>query len=618
MYPKELEKFLPKVQKPGRYTGGELNSVVKDKNSVDIRYAFCFPDTYEIGMSHLGMKILYGLVNAREDAWCERVFAPDVDMEKVMRENSIPLYGLESGDGIAEFDLIGFTMQYELSYTNVLNMLDLAGLPVRSKERNSLTPIVVAGGACVCNAEPMAEFFDITLPGDGEEVTNELIDLLKEYKSKGASKREFLEAAAQIKGVYVPSLYEVEYNEDNTVKAINATCGAPEKVEKRNVADLDSMYSPSDFVVPFLEVVHDRTTVEIFRGCIRGCRFCQAGFINRPLREKSPAAVEAQCRSICDNTGYDEISLCSLSTSDYRGLETLIRNMLPWTVEQKINIALPSLRADNFPKELMEQLNAVRRSGLTFAPEAGTQRLRDVINKNITEKEVLTTAAQAFAGGWTAVKLYFMIGLPTETEEDIRGIADLAQAVVDEYYKNENKPKGKSVNVSISVASLVPKPFTPFQWEPQDKPEVLIDKQNFLISCVKTRKVTVSRHVPWTSFLEGVFARGDRRLADVIETVWKKGCKFDGWEEHLDRDKWLEAFEEVGIDPFFYTARKREYDEILPWDHMDYGVTKKFLVSESKKAHAGETTACCREKCAGCGANRLNGGECNEIRQNMV
>ncbi len=618
MYPKELEKFLSKVQKPGRYTGGELNSVVKDKNSVDIRYAFCFPDTYEIGMSHLGMKILYGLVNAREDSWCERVFAPDVDMEKVMRENNIPLYGLESGDSIAQFDLIGFTMQYELSNTNVLNMLDLAGLPVRSKDRTSLTPIVIAGGACVCNAEPMAEFFDITLPGDGEEVTNELIDLLKEYKAKGASKREFLEAAAQIKGVYVPSLYEVEYNEDNTVKSVTATCGAPEKVEKRNVADLDSMYSPSDFVVPFLEVVHDRTTVEIFRGCIRGCRFCQAGFINRPLREKSPAAVEAQCRSICDNTGYDEISLCSLSTSDYRGLETLIRNMLPWTIEQKINIALPSLRADNFPKELMEQLNAVRRSGLTFAPEAGTQRLRDVINKNITEEEVLTTAAQAFAGGWTAVKLYFMIGLPTETEEDIRGIADLAQAVVDEYYKNENKPKGKSVNVSISVASLVPKPFTPFQWEPQDKPEVLIEKQNFLISCVKTRKVNVSSHVPWTSFLEGVFARGDRRLADVIETAWKKGCKFDGWEEHLDRNKWMEAFEEVGIDPFFYTARKREYDEILPWDHMDYGVTKKFLVSESKKAHAGETTACCREKCAGCGANRLNGGECNEIRQNMV
>lgn len=618
MYPKEIEKFLLGVQKPGRYTGGELNSIVKDKSKIDIRYAFCFPDTYEIGMSHLGMKILYSLVNARDDAWCERVFAPDVDMEQIMRDNGIPLYALESGEAIKDFDLIGFTMQYELSYTNVLNMLDLAGLPVRSRDRKDLTPIVIAGGACVCNAEPMAEFFDITLPGDGEEVTNELIDLLKEYKAKGATKQEFLEAAAQIKGVYVPSLYEVEYNDDCTVKSIAPTHGAPEKVEKRNVADLDKMFAPTEFVVPFLEVVHDRTTVEIFRGCIRGCRFCQAGFLNRPLREKSPEVVEAQCRSICEKTGYDEISLCSLSTSDYRGLEKLITDMLPWTVENKINISLPSLRADNFPKELMEQLNAVRRSGLTFAPEAGTQRLRDVINKNITEEEVLSTARQAFAGGWTAVKLYFMIGLPTETEDDIRGIADLAQAVVDEFYHNENKPKGKGVNVSVSVASLVPKPFTPFQWEPQDRPDTLIEKQNFLISCVKTRKVSVSRHVPWTSFLEGVFARGDRRLCDVIETAWRKGCKFDSWEEHLDREKWMDSFAENGIDPFFYTARRRSFDEVLPWDHMDYGVTKKFLIKENEKAHRGETTASCREKCAGCGAARLNGGVCNEIRQNMV
>ncbi len=618
MYPKEIEKFLLGVQKPGRYTGGELNSIVKDKSKIDIRYAFCFPDTYEIGMSHLGMKILYSLVNARDDAWCERVFAPDVDMEQIMRDNGIPLYALESGEAIKDFDLIGFTMQYELSYTNVLNMLDLAGLPVRSRERKDLTPIVIAGGACVCNAEPMAEFFDITLPGDGEEVTNELIDLLKEYKAKGATKQEFLEAAAQIKGVYVPSLYEVEYNDDCTVKSITPTHGAPEKVEKRNVADLDKMFAPTEFVVPFLEVVHDRTTVEIFRGCIRGCRFCQAGFLNRPLREKSPEVVEAQCRSICEKTGYDEISLCSLSTSDYRGLEKLITDMLPWTVENKINISLPSLRADNFPKELMEQLNAVRRSGLTFAPEAGTQRLRDVINKNITEEEVLSTARQAFAGGWTAVKLYFMIGLPTETEDDIRGIADLAQAVVDEFYHNENKPKGKGVNVSVSVASLVPKPFTPFQWEPQDRPDTLIEKQNFLVSCVKTRKVSVSRHVPWTSFLEGVFARGDRRLCDVIETAWRKGCKFDSWEEHLDREKWMDSFAENGIDLFFYTARKRSFDEVLPWDHMDYGVTKKFLIKENEKAHRGETTASCREKCAGCGAARLNGGVCNEIRQNMV
>ena len=613
MYPKEIEKFLLGVQKPGRYTGGELNSIVKDKSKIDIRYAFCFPDTYEIGMSHLGMKILYSLVNAREDAWCERVFAPDVDMEQVMRDNGIPLYALESGEAIKNFDLIGFTMQYELSYTNVLNMLDLAGLPVRSRDRKDLTPIVIAGGACVCNAEPMAEFFDITLPGDGEEVTNELIDLLKEYKAKGATKQEFLEAAAQIKGVYVPSLYEIEYNDDCTVKSITPTHGAPEKVEKRNVADLDKMFAPTEFVVPFLEVVHDRTTVEIFRGCIRGCRFCQAGFLNRPLREKSPEVVEAQCRSICEKTGYDEISLCSLSTSDYRGLEKLITDMLPWTVENKINISLPSLRADNFPKELMEQLNAVRRSGLTFAPEAGTQRLRDVINKNITEEEVLSTARQAFAGGWTAVKLYFMIGLPTETEEDIRGIADLAQAVVDEFYHNENKPKGKGVNVSVSVASLVPKPFTPFQWEAQITPEEYLRRVRLLQSALHSRTVDYRYHEPQLSQLEAVLARGDRRLGPVLLEAVRLGCRLDGWDEYFRYDLWMQAFEHCGVDPAYYTTRGFGENELLPWHTISVGVSDAFLRHERKRAYASETTPDCRTKCGGCGANRLSErGVCDE------
>lgn len=615
MYPKELERFLLKTQKPGRYTGGELNSVVKDARSVDIRYAFCFPDLYEIGMSHLGMKILYSLVNAREDAWCERVFAPGADMEKFMRDASVPLYALESGDPVRDFDIIGFTLQYELCYTNVLNMLDLAGLPVRAKDRKELAPIVIAGGACACNAEPAAEFFDATLLGDGEEITNEFIDLLKEYKAKGKSKKEFLVAASRIKGVYVPSLYKVEYNGDKTVKTVVPVCGAPAKVKKRNEADLDAMFAPSEFVVPFIDVVHDRTTVEIFRGCERGCRFCQAGFINRPLRSKSPETVEAQCRAICENTGYDEISLCSLSTSDYKGLEALLANMLPWAAEQKINVSLPSLRADNFPKELAEKLNAVRRSGLTFAPEAGTKRLRDVINKNITEEEVLTTAARAFSGGWTAVKLYFMIGLPTETNEDIKGIAALAQAVADEFYKNPNRPKGKGVRVSVSVASFVPKPFTPFQWEPQDRPETLSEKQKYLMSNVKSRKISVSLHEPRTSFLEAVLARGDRRLCDVIETAWRKGCRLDAWSEFFRPELWEESFAENGVDPYFYAARRRKYDEVLPWEHMDYGVTKRFLINESEKARAGETTPACREKCAGCGANKLNGGACDEINK---
>ena len=611
MLDKKLERILCAVQKPGRYTGGELNSVVKDKSKVDIRYAFCFPDTYEIGMSHLGMKILYSLANAREDTWCERVFAPWTDMEQQMRENGVPLYGLESGDPIREFDLLGFTLQYELSFSNVLNMLDLAGLPVRSSDRTRLTPIVAAGGPCVCNSEPIAPFVDLCMLGEGEEVTNDLIDLLKKHKKLGSDKQTFLREAAQIEGIYVPSLYDVTYHEDGTVQTVTARDGAPATVKKRIVSDLDTMFCPDSFVVPSIEVVHDRTTTEIFRGCIRGCRFCQAGFLYRPIREKSPDVINAQCKSICDATGYDEISLCSLSSSDYSRMEELIRKLIAWTDDEKINVALPSLRADNFPRELMEKLAGVRRSSLTFAPEAGTQRLRDAINKNVTQEEVLHTAKQAFSGGWTAVKLYFMIGLPTETDEDVQGIADLAQKVVDAYYANPDKPKGKSVTVSVSTASFVPKPFTPFQWEPQDDTETILRKQALLKDSIHTRKVSLSCHHSDTSFLEAVFARGDRRLSEVLETAWRKGCRFDGWEDQFRFDLWQEAFAECGLDMAFYANRRRAFDEVFPWDHLDYGVSKAYLRRENEKAHKSETTPHCRLRCGGCGADKLNGGKCD-------
>ena len=611
MLNRAVERLLPHVQKPARYTGGELNSVVKDASKVKLRYAFCFPDSYEIGMSHLGMKILYSLVNERDDAWCERVFAPWVDMEEEMRKNYVPLFALESGDALDKFDLIGFTLQYELSYSNVLNMLDLGNIPLRSKDRTSLTPIVVGGGPCACNPEPLADFFDIFLPGEGEEVTNELIDLLIEHKEKGSTKLEFLREAAKIEGVYVPAFYDVAYHEDGTIASVTPKETAPARVKKRIISDLDSVYYPDKFVVPFVDIVHDRAVTEVFRGCIRGCRFCQAGFIYRPIREKKSETVNRQAKCLCETTGYDEVSLCSLSTSDYSQVEKLIPDMLSWAVPEKINVSLPSLRVDNFSEELMEELKKVRKSGLTFAPEAGTQRLRDAINKNVTEEEVLHTSAQAFRGGWTAVKLYFMMGLPTETLDDIAGIAELAQKVVNEFYKNPDKPKGKGVTVSVSVASFVPKPFTPFQWEPQDTMEQLVEKQKYLLENVHTHKIQVSWHQSQTSFLEGVFARGDRKLCDVIESAWRKGCKFDGWDEFFLFDKWTEAFKECGVDPSFYSNRRRDFNEILPWDHLDYGIRKEFLIAENKKAHESVTTPNCRQKCSACGAAKLNGGHCD-------
>ena len=608
----KLEKLFSQVQRPARYTGGELNSIIKDKQNVNLRFAFCFPDTYEVGMSHLGLKILYGVLNNEPDIWCERVFAPDVDMEDLMRKNDVPLYALESLDNVKDFDIIGFTLQYEMSYTNVLNMLNLSGIPVRASERKELKNLVVAGGPCACNPEPMCEFIDLFMLGEGEEHIVEICNLYKKAKQEGWSKEEYLIEAAQIKGIYIPSLYEISYNGDNTIKSVTAKKNAPKTITKYIIKDLDSVYYPDKFIVPYVDIVFDRVMIELMRGCIRGCRFCQAGFIYRPLREKSPEVLNKNAYNLCESTGYEEISLSSLSTSDYSNLDNLLGQMLEWSEQSKVNLSLPSLRIDNFSPQLLEKIAKIRKSGLTFAVEAGTQRLRDVINKNITEEEIFSTCKTAFEGGYTSVKLYFMMGLPTETMEDIEGIANLAQKIVDLYYSLPTRPKGKGVNVTVSVSCFVPKPHTPFQFEAQDTIEQLTKKQQHLVNSVKTKKVTVKYHDAKTSSLEGIIARGDRRLSKVIYTAWKDGCKFDAWDEHFKYETWINAFKKCDIDPAFYANRKREFDEINPWDHIDFGVSKDFLIREDKKAYAAITTAHCRNQCAGCSANKLIGGPCFE------
>ncbi|MBP3760360.1 MAG: TIGR03960 family B12-binding radical SAM protein [Ruminococcus sp.] len=611
MLKEKIEKHLLEIQKPSRYIGGEVGSITKDKSKIDVRFAFCFPDTYDIGMSHLGMKILYSLTNERENYWCERCFAPSPDFEKIMRENDIPLYAIESLDPIKDFDFIGFTMQYELSYTNVLNMLDLAGIPIFAKDRtDELTQIVVAGGPCVCNPEPLADFFDIFILGEGEEVNLELMDLYNDMKKKGASRLDFLREAAQIEGIYVPQFYEFFYKENGTVDHIETKENAPSTIRKRIIKDLDKVYYPENFVVPFTEIVHDRVSVEVLRGCIRGCRFCQAGFIYRPFREKSSDVICAETKSLCENTGYDEVSLASLSTSDHSDIDNMLTKLIDYTENERVNLSLPSLRVDNFSESLLEKIKKVRKSGLTFAAEGGTQRLRDVINKNVTEEEIMNTCRIAFQGGYAAVKLYFMMGLPTETDEDIIGIAELAQRIVDLFYSIENRPKGKGVQVSVSCATFVPKPFTPFQFEPQDTREEIERKQKLLLDSVKTKKIRVSYHDPNVSMLEVILAKGDRRLCPVIYEAWKKGCKFDSWSEHYKFGKWLEAFEECGVDPKFYANRRFEYDEILPWEHLDYLVSKEFFIRENKTAHKAVTTPHCRQRCSGCGVNKKVGREC--------
>ena len=618
MYPKEVEKLLLKVQKPGRYVGGEINSVIKEKDKVEVRFAFCFPDTYEIGMSHLGIKILYGAMNQVPYFWCERVFAPWVDMEEKMREENIPLYALESGDPVKDFDFLGFTLQYELSYTTVLNMLKLAGIPLRSADRHELFHIVVGGGPCACNPEPLAEFFDLFFLGDGEEVDLEVMELYRRCRKEKRSKAEFLELAAQIEGVYVPSLYEVSYCEDGTVRSYTPKQGAPATVKKRVINDMDSAYFPDSFPVPMIDVVFNRISEEVLRGCIRGCRFCQAGFLYRPFREKSIDTIDAQCKALCESTGYDEISLASLSTSDYSKLNELLDRLHLWTENEKVSISLPSLRVDGFSPQLMERINSVRKSGLTFAPEAGSQRMRDVINKNVTEEELLHTVNVAFTEGWNRIKLYFMIGLPTETMEDVLAILRLGQKVVDAFYENRDKPRGKAVEVSLSAAAFVPKPFTPFQWFGQDTMETLHEKQKALKGNIPSRRLSVSYHGAQTSFLEAVFARGDRRLCAVLEKAAEWGFHFDGWDDCFDFDRWLEAFAACGLDPAFYANRQRSFDEVFPWDHLDYGIRKEFLIRECEKAYQAQTTPNCREECSHCGAACYKGGVCVEKREDLV
>ena len=597
-------RILPTVQKPARYTGGEWGEIQKDKNQVDVRVAFCFPDTYEIGMSNVGMRILYGVMNQMEKVWCERVFAPWGDMEQAMRENDMPLWALESQDPVKDFDMIAFTIGYEMAYSNILNMLNLAGVPLHSEDRHGLKNMVFAGGVCAFNPEPLAEFVDFFSLGEGEDITVEIVSLYEKAKKEDWTKEKFLWEAAKIEGVYVPSYYEHVYNEDGTLAEVKVREGVKPVITKRIIEDLDSAYFPTEMIVPSTEIVHDRANLEVFRGCIRGCRFCQAGFSCRPVRKKSPEVLYRQAVETMKNSGHNEVTLSSLSTSDYRGLKELTDQMIPYCADNHISLSVPSLRADNFSRELMEKLQTVRKTGLTFAPEAGTQRLRDVINKNLTEDEILSTCTQAFEGGWSSVKLYFMLGLPTETDEDVLGIADLVYKVICAW-KEHGTNKKRGLRVHVATAYFVPKPHTPFQWEAQITPEEYLRRCKLLKSHFYAKSIEYDYHSPELSRLEAVFARGDRRLGKVIETAVSKGARLDGWDEYFSYDRWHEAFEECGVDEAFYTTRGYGEEENLAWDTIDVGVTKKFLLRERKQAYASRITPDCRQGCAGCGANCL-------------
>lgn len=599
-----LQRILPTVQKPARYVGGEYNEIQKDPASVRVNVAFCFPDTYEIGMSNLGMRILYGIMNEMEGVWCQRVFAPWGDMEQAMRQHDLPLWALESKRPVREFDMIAFTIGYEMSYSNILNMMNLAGIPLHSKDRESLQGIVFAGGVCAFNPEPLADFIDFFSLGEGEDITVEIVRLYDKAKAEGWTKQQFLLEVSKIPGIYVPSFYRHEYNDDGTICAIVPLYGAPEKVTKRIVEDLDRAYYPTKMIVPSTEIVHDRANLEVFRGCIRGCRFCQAGFSCRPVRKKSPEVLYRQAVETMEDSGHNEITLSSLSTSDYRGLKELTDALIPYCSASHISLSVPSLRADNFSRELMEKLQAVRKTGLTFAPEAGTQRLRDVINKNLTEEEILNTCENAFSGGWNSVKLYFMLGLPTETDEDVIGIAELVYKVIQTWQRcASNKKRG--LRVHVATAFFVPKPHTPFQWEQQITPEEYLRRCRLLKKHFYHKSIVYDYHGPDLSRLEAVMARGDRRLGVVLEEAVKRGAKLDGWDEYFNHGIWFDTFNHCGIDTDFYTTRGFGEDEILPWDVIDVGVTKRFLKLERKRAYEGKITPDCREGCAGCGANCL-------------
>jgi len=599
-----LQRILPTVQKPARYTGGEYNEIIKDPTQVRVQVAFCFPDTYEIGMSNVGMRILYGVMNQMDGVWCQRVFAPWGDMEAAMRQHRLPLWALESKTPVKEFDMIAFTVGYEMCYANILNMLDLSGVPLHAKDRSGLKNIVFAGGVCAFNPEPLADFVDFFSLGEGEESTVEIVSLYDRAKAEDWTKEQFLLEVSKIPGVYVPSFYRHEYREDGTLAAIIPTNDAPKTVTKRIVEDLDNAYWPTKMIVPSTEIVHDRANLEVFRGCIRGCRFCQAGFSCRPVRKKSPEVLYRQAVETLENSGNNEITLSSLSTSDYRGLKELTDQMIPYCEANHINLSVPSLRADNFSVELMHKLQTVRKSGLTFAPEAGTQRLRDVINKNLSEEEILTTCANAFSGGWNNVKLYFMLGLPTETDEDVLGIAELVYKVI-QTWKEKAANKRRGLRVHVATAYFVPKPHTPFQWEKQITPEEYLRRCRLLKSHFYSKSIEYNYHGPDLSRLEAVFARGDRRLGAVIEAAVKNGAKLDGWDEYFNYSNWFDAFASCGIDPDFYTVRGYGEEEILPWDTVDVGVSKKFLLKERNRAYKAKITPDCRQGCAGCGANCL-------------